>query len=66
MLEGRGGTVLSRYVPIEIRAGRAQVLVAGGDGEAKGLQNGEVLPGPQKSPSMARFPHCGGEKVRSA
>ena len=65
MLEGRGGTVLSRTDRDPSRPG-AQVLVAGGDGEAKGLQNGEVLPGPQKSPSMARFPHCGGEKVRSA
>ena len=34
-----------QVVPIEIGAGRAQVLVVGGDGEAEGLQNGEGPPG---------------------
>ena len=34
-----------QVVPIEIGAGRAQVLVVGGDGEAEALQNGEGPPG---------------------
>ena len=51
-----------KVVPIEIGAGRVQVVVAGGDGEAEGLENGEVqpgIPGRGASPSKIALPHCG-------
>jgi hypothetical protein len=53
--------------------GRAQVLVAGGNGEAKELENDDAPPGttwtakaPLLTEAFPRFPHCGGKKVRSA